>query len=210
MNMNRKLFLLVCLAAWVLPGQAQNTVESIRQRYTQVKNYIETHKGTNDNDGSDWGEYYHMEARLFLPATGGHLEDVYMYMDEKESEEDVIYPPHFLTFATSKYNYAARQFYEEYLYDADGKLAFVYGYDPMTSFADNDPYMEYEFRFYLNKGKLIRAIVKRRANEQQPYTEVYSGTTLKREYTTVYEQYTSKAESILKMFKAIDNEAYSN
>ena len=28
MNMNRKLFLLVCLAAWMLPGQAQNTVES--------------------------------------------------------------------------------------------------------------------------------------------------------------------------------------
>ena len=64
MNMNRKLFLLVCLAAWVLPGQAQNTVESIRQRYADEKAYIEHHTGDDNNDGSDWAEYYTAEDQI--------------------------------------------------------------------------------------------------------------------------------------------------
>ena len=89
---------MVCLATWVLLGQAQNTVESIRQRYADAKAYIERHTGNDNNDGSDWAEYYHMEARHFLPGTGGHKEDVYMYFNEKEV--DAIYPPHYLTFAT--------------------------------------------------------------------------------------------------------------
>ncbi|MBQ6202516.1 MAG: hypothetical protein IJK46_00265 [Prevotella sp.] len=206
--MNKKLFLLICMAACLQLGHAQNTMESIRQRYTEAKKYIESHQGTQDNDGSDWGEYYHMEARLFLPATGGHKEDVYMYWNERE--EDVVYPSHYLTFATSKYNYAARNFYDEYLFDEDGKVAFVYVYDPLTSISDDEPDMEYEFRFYLNKGKLIKAIVKRRADDQQPFTEVYSGTSLKNRLSTVYDQYVTKAECIRKMFIAIEEEAYGN
>ena len=208
MNIIKKLLLTTCLAACVQLSQGQNTVESIRQRYADAKAYIEQHKGSNNNDGSDWAEYYHMEARHFLPGTGGHKEDVYMYFNEKEV--DAIYPPHYLTFATSKYNYAAREYYDEYLYDSDGKPAFIYAYMPMEEFEGHPDSMEYELRFYLSRGKLIKMIVKNRANDKLPFTEVYAGKTLKEAYKNVFAQYMAKAGAILKMFEAIENEAYNN
>ena len=54
MNIIKKLLLTTCLAVCVQLSQGQNTVESIRQRYADAKAYIEQHKGSNNNDGSDW------------------------------------------------------------------------------------------------------------------------------------------------------------
>ena len=70
--------------------------------------------------------------------------------------------------------------------------------------------MEYELRFYLSRGKLIKMIAKNRANDKLPFTEVYTGKTLKEAYKNVFAQYMAKAEAILKMFEAIENEAYNN
>lgn len=53
-------------------------------------------------------------------------------------------------------------------------------------------------------------IVKNRANNKLPFTEVYAGKTLKEAYKNVFAQYMAKAEAILKMFEAIENEAYNN
>ena len=61
--------ILLCLAVHVQCGWAQNTIASIRQRYADMKEYIESHNGDNENDGADWKECYHVEARHFLPAT---------------------------------------------------------------------------------------------------------------------------------------------
>ena len=68
------MILLLCLSAFLQIGWAQNTMESIRQRYSDIKDYIATHTGDNKNDGAEWGEYYHVVARQFLPGTGGHQE----------------------------------------------------------------------------------------------------------------------------------------
>ena len=186
---------------------AQNTVESIRKRYASVKEYIASHVGTNENDGAEWAEFYHLEARQFLPATGGHKEDVYMYWMERE--EDKIYPSHYLIFATTKYNYSDREMYEEYLYDKDGKVAFIYAHDPSWSLGENSEDKEYEFRFYFNKGKLLKTIIKNREFEQGDYKDVYSGSTPKSEYASYCKMLIDKAEKIRLMFIAIEKEAYN-
>ncbi len=204
--MRKRIILLLCVLACLQTSWAQNTMESIWQRYTDIKEYIANHTGTNDYDGSDWAEYYHVEARQFLPGTGGHKEDVYMYWNEREEEK--IYPSHYLTFATTKYNYAAIEYYEEYLYDDDGNVAFIYAHDPYFSFKDSEGGKEYEFRFYLNKGKVIQAIIKHRDNGQEQYSEVYSGRSLRKEHLAVFEGYLEKSKRIHQMFIGIENEAY--
>ena len=204
--MKKRFLLLLCLTACLQTGWAQNTMESIRQRYAAAKEYIATHQGTNESDGAEWAEYYHVEARQFLPGTGGHKENTYMYFNERE--EDKIYPSHYLYFATSSYNFSALDYQEEYLYYKDGKVAFIYAHNPYWAYGENEKSMEFEFRFYFNRGKLLRAIVKSRDNNQQAFRDVYSGATIKNEYADIYRQHVSKAEKIRQMFIAIEKEAY--
>ncbi len=204
--MKHKWELLLIFAVMVQTGWAQNTVESIRERYTAIKERISSRNGTNPNDGAEWLECYHMEARQFLPATGGHIEDVYMYWDEREEEK--IYPSHYLTFATKKFNFAAREYYQEMMFDPDGRVAFIYAYDPMWSPDDGTDDEEYEFRFYLSKGKLIKGTVRKRTDSNQAFTEVYSGATLRKEYMGYFQSCMGSAESIKKLFIAIEEEAY--
>ncbi|MCR4602831.1 MAG: hypothetical protein K5683_04790 [Prevotella sp.] len=204
--MKKTFFLLLGLLAFLQSGYAQNTIESIRQRYTDAKNYIASHTGQDEYDGAEWPEYYHVEARQFLPGTGGHKKDVYMYWAEREEEK--IYASHYLTFASARYNYAASPYYEEYLYDDDGQLAFVYAIDPMVALEEMAPLQEYEFRFYLSKGKLLRAIIKRRASSEQPFTEVYTGTVLSEPFEAFLQRYLGAAKKIHQLFIDIEKEAY--
>ena len=208
--MKQKLIVLITLLACSQWAWCQNTLDQIRHRYQSYKEYIDTHKGTNMNDGGEWAEYYHLEARQMLPGSGGHIEDVYMYWEEKgEGDEDLIYPPHILTFATKKYNFAARKYYEEYLFDSEGKLQFVYGYDPMWAPDESAEDEQYEFRFYLNKGKLIKAVIKKRADDNQPYKEVFSGTALKGAFSKKFSEYGAGAEALKLLFGNIEKEAYN-
>ena len=183
-------------------------VESIRQRYTEMKESIATHPGHNVDDGADFGQYYHLEARQWLPATGGHVENTYLYWDNVAEDEDEIYPRHYVKFVTKKFNYAARNYYQEFLYDPDGHVAFIYAYDPMPLFDGDENGMQYEFRFYLNKGRLLKAIVKSKRYDQQDFQQVWSGTALKPDYQTLFDDYMSVSRSLRELFISIENEAY--
>ena len=200
--------IMLCLAANVQWGWAQNTMASIRQRYADMKEYINTHNGTNDNDGAEWMECYHVEARHFLPATGGHKEDVYMYFGEKENPNDLIYAQHFLKFVTTKYNYAVREYYEEYLYDEDGNIAFIYALQPWLDI-DGDKDLDYEFRFYFNKGKLINTIVKKSPIGENNFVEEYSGTTVRKAHQEFYQGFIAKSKGFMKMFKSMEEVMYN-
>lgn len=200
--------IMLCLAANVQWGWAQNTMASIRQRYADMKEYINTHNGTNDNDGAEWMECYHVEARHFLPATGGHKEDVYMYFGEKENPNDLIYAQHFLKFVTTKYNYAVREYYEEYLYDEDGNIAFIYALQPWLDI-DGDKDLDYEFRFYFNKGKLINTIVKKRPIGENNFVEEYSGATVRKAHQEFYQGFIAKSKAFMKMFKSMEEVMYN-
>ena len=207
--MKRRMLILLCLAAALQVGWAQqNTVDNISRRYKAIKDYIATHTGDDQYDGADWGEYHHLTTRQWLPGTGGHVEDIYLYWDEVEGSDDLVYPPHRLKFATTRFNYAARRFYQEYLFDADGQVAFIYAYDPSTSFGDNDEYMEYELRFYLNKGRIVKAIIKQKAEPDQPYKDEWQGAQLPAKYRSTLDQYLDKAKSLREMFLSIEKATY--
>ena len=186
----------------------ENTVESIRQRYAEAKEYARTHTGENLSDGADFGEYYHLEARQWLPATGGHVEHTYLYYDELESDDDVIYKPHYLKFATTRFNYAAREYYQEFLYDPDGKVAFIYAYDPMTQLEGDESDMQYEFRFYFSRGRLIKSLIKRKRWDEKEFQQVYAGTTLEPACRSHYDELLSASSTMQQLFIDIEKEAY--
>ena len=215
--MRKRFFITLCLIASIQCGWAQNTVESIRKRYADIKEMISgtTGEEENFNDGATFTQCYKVEAAHWLPATGGHKENITFYMGEKENEEDQIYASHFLTFVTTKYNYSVREFYEEYLYDEDGKIAFIYAYTPYeyvedTGSADDTP-LAFEYRFYFNKGKLLHAIIKKRPVEDgatSPFKVDYEGTKLNKYYNRAFQQYMHNAEKYSKLFDALDQTTY--
>lgn len=207
--MKKSIFVILLLTACWHTTMAQNTVESIRERYQAMKEYVANHTSTDKYDGAYFGQFYHLEGRQWLPATGGHIEDTYLYYDEVESDdEDVIYAPHYVKFVIKKYNYAAREYYEEYLYDADGNVAFIYAYDPMNSFEDDQHDQQYEFRFYFNKGKLLKAIVKCKNHDEKEYKEVWNANTIKPLYAEAMDQYKDYAKQLRQLFINIEKEAY--
>ena len=194
--------MLVCYAS------AQQQIDEIRQRYKDVKERI-AHMGT----GADWmnepvgedgqgkwpPEFFHVRIVQNLPGTGYHEENVRMYYEE-DGEEGEVYPPLRLSFASSKYNFAAREFYEEYLYDTGGNLVFIYAQSP-----DVDYGKICEFRFYFRGGEVIEAIIKKRGfNEDFPRHE-YSGSDVPKEYKEYLDGYLNGAKKIEKMFEAINN-----
>lgn len=206
--MKNRILTLLVLVVNLHVCMAQNTVESIRQRYVYAKEYARMFTGDNVNDGADFGQFYHLEARQWLPGTGGHIEHTYLYYEEKESDDDVIYKPHYLTFATKRFNYAAREYYQEFLYDADGKVAFIYAYDPMTHFGDEEDDMQYEFRYYFSKGKLIKALIKRKSWDDKDYQQVYEGATLNAIYRSNFDELSAAAKALHQLFVDVEKEAY--
>ena len=123
-------------ATWILSATAQNTTEKIRQEYASVHEWISHMMPNEEGETGMPPEYYELNVIQNLPGTGPHREVVRMFYGEEEAAEDVIYPPHYLRFATAMYNFAAREFYEEYLYDEKGRVMFIYAITP-----DADPNM---------------------------------------------------------------------
>ena len=104
----------------------KHTIESIRKEYQSVHEWIALMSDNFPSDGIP-PEYFDLRVVQNLPATGPHHENIRMYYGELEPEEEGDpYPPHYLRFTTIKYNYAAREFYEEYLYDDKGQVMFIY------------------------------------------------------------------------------------
>lgn len=208
--MKKRFSLLVCLFVTTM-ACAQNTVESIRQRYAEAKEYARTHTESKLDDGAYFGTYYHLEVRQWLPGTGGHIEHTYLYYDELETDDEgVIYKPHYLTFAIKQFNYAAREYYQEFLYDADGKVAFIYAYDPMNKLEDEEDYMQYEFRFYFSKGNLIKTIIKRKRWDEKDFQQVDAGSKVSPVYRSSYDLLVGASSSVRQLFIDIEKEAYSS
>jgi hypothetical protein len=193
---------------------AQNTIASIRKAYQEQKNVIAEMAEDFPYDGYP-PCYYHLSVVMNLPATGLHRENIRMYFGEKEQDEEEDYnpyPPHYLSFLTTKYNYAAREFYEEYLYDNQGQLMFIYAQTP-----DIDMSKMHELRLYFDGQKLLRLNVKASeelesyddtAVKKAGFKDVYTGTTIPEAYKEFCDMYKSKAEQFLGMFKSIDNVVY--
>jgi hypothetical protein len=122
-----------------------------------------------------------------------------MYYQEQRDSDSQIYPSLYLDFAVKKYNFAAREYYEEYLYDAQGRIQFIYATSPILDF-END----YEFRLYFSGGQLVEFLVKRRPQGKGEYTTVYTGKTVPEEYQSSYDGYYSTSQSVMRIFNAIN------
>ena len=206
--MKKSVLLLLWIVAAVQTAAGQNTVESIRQRYADVKNYISTHKGDNQYDGAEWAEYYRLETRQFLPATGGHKEDTWFYYGSKDGS-DKIYEPHYLKFVSTSFNFSAMNYYEEYLYDENGDIAFIYAMDPYASADGETGGKCHEFRLYFNKGKVLKMSVGVRDDESQPFRKVYEGTGMAKQYAGHCKLYIDKSKSLRQLFADIEKVTYN-
>ena len=192
----KKIFTLLICVAWAMTAGAQNSVESIRKAYQDVHKMID--QMTPDADGM-WKtppEYFDLKVVQNLPGTGPHEEKIRMYYGELESEEEGDpYPPHYLRFTTAKYNFAAREFYEEYLYDDKGQVMFIYALTPDVG----DELIPYELRMWFDGKRLLRFTAKK-----STLKDVYSGSTIPELYLSEAERCQQRAKRYLLMFKGID------
>lgn len=186
------------LCCMMMSIHAQTTVESIRERYNGIKSTL---ADMMMEDGMP-AEYCQLHLKQNLPATGPHFEDVLLYWGDDEDDDDVIYPNHHICYAQTNYNFAARKFYEEYLYDDKGNLIFIYARNPDFDF-DNG--IIYDFRFYLTKGKVMNVIVKSSADGGKTFKDVYTGKTVPKEYTEQLDEYLSSAKRYKALFESIDD-----
>ena len=143
--------LMLCVA-WTLSASAQTTVESIRKEYQAVQQDIALMMPNEDGETPSPPVYYDLNVSQNLPGTGPHHEHIRMYYNELDADEDEVYPPHYLRFTTAKYNFAAREFYEEYLYDAKGQVMFIYVLTPDVA----DDLSPYELRMWFDGKRLLR------------------------------------------------------
>lgn len=202
--MKHRLFILsvLVLLAWCSNAQAQDVKSAIRQHYAEAKAYIEQIKQLEaEGDMYPVPQVFSVQVKQNLPGTGYHEEEIKMYYREEQDSDEQIYPDLFLDFATKHYNFAARTFYEEYLYDKQGRLEFFYGSTPDIG---EGMTFEHELRFYFNKGQLVEVLVKRRPIEGGTFTTIYQGKALPEEYKDYYESRLSTSKGIMQTFKAIN------
>ena len=190
--------LLMCSVACSV--QAQDAKKAIREHYAAVKERLKMYDELNKtSDIYPVPQMYSVVVKQNLPATGYHEETIQMVYREETKSDEQIYADLYLDFATKKYNFAAREFYEEYLYDKQGRIQFIYALE--SDFGD---VFQREYRFYFSQGKLIDVNVKSRANDEDPFKDVYSGKSVPEEYSSYYQRRMSSAKSIVSIFKTID------
>ena len=202
--------------AWTLTASAQQTVEHIRKVYQDVHEMIDHMTPKGDDMPAMPPEYFDLQVVQNLPATGGHKENIRMYYGELEPEEEGDpYPPHYLRFVTSKYNFAAREFYEEYLYDDKGQVMFIYALTPDVTLGELWPY---ELRMWFDGKRLIRFMAKKAEGpldnadiaslRKATFKEEYSGTAIPEKFLEEAKRCQERAKRFLTMFKGIDDNTY--
>ena len=182
------LTLILALGCLAETAQAQDAKAAIRQHYAAAKAYVEQQQQVEA--GGDFypvTQCFTVQVKQNLPGTGYHQEDVKLYYREEQDSAEQIYPDLLLDFATKRYNFAARTYYEEYLYDQQGRIEFIYAALP-----DLDEGKDYELRFYFSKGQLIETIVKCRPMGGSEFETVYQGKTYQRHTAT-----TTRADWVL-------------
>ena len=221
MRKRARMTLLLCVA-WALTAVAQNTVESIRKQYQEVYEWIGHMSDEFPAEGIP-PEYFDLHVAQNLPGTGPHHENVRMYYGDKEpelvdGEEEGVnpYDDHYLLFVTAKYNFAAREFYEEYLYDEQGNVIFIYAITPDVEEPGN--MSPYELRMWFDGDRLLRFMAKRFDGQPEgldiatlkkgTFKEEHTGKTIPAKYEREASRCQLRAKRFLTMFQGIDDNTY--
>ena len=200
----KRINIFIGMMACVLTVSAQDAVSAIRKHYTETQQMVAQYAEW-EKEG-DWTMpcpmYYEVNIKQNLPGTGYHKEWIRLYFYEKENYEGQPDEPMLfrnIHFVTAKYNYAAREFYDEYLFDEKGNLEFIFARN-----ADIDDFKGGEYRFYFKDGKLIKVIVSVRNLETEKYEQKYTGAKVPADYESDYNNYLGSAEHYKELFKTID------
>ena len=209
--MKKKVAIALLCAWWTLSAGAQVDVEMIGNTYREVKAWIALMDESFPSEGIP-PEYYELTVRENLPGSGPHREITHMYWGELPTEDEgEIYPPHFLRLATEEYNYAAREFYEEYLYDEDGNVMFIYALTPDVS---SDMVPVYELRMWYGRNRLLRFTAKKAEGldyidletlRKASFLEEFSGESIPEKFRSETDRLLGRSQGLLGMFKIIDN-----
>ena len=186
-----------------LTTQAQDAKQAIRQHYADVKAQVaQIQEIEKSGDQYPVPQTYTVVIKQNLPATGYHEETLQMFYREELESDEQIYADLYLDFATQKYNFAAREYYQEYLYDKQGRIEFIYATEP-----DVINGIDYEYRFYFSQGRLIDVLVKSRktGEGETTFNTVYQGKTVPVQYSDEYKNRVASSKSIMTVFKSIDS-----
>ena len=114
---------------------------------------------------------------------------------------------------TAKFNFTAREYYEEYLYDEKGQVMFIYAISPDVG----ENMIPYEMRMWFDGKRLLRFTAKNAEGAttseygsllKAPFKEVYSGAVIPEMYIMETDRCKQRAQRFLKMFKGIDDNTY--
>ena len=195
----------VLVLTGVLSAAAQDALSVIRKHYAEAQQKVAEYEKAEKGEGNVFPLYYEVNILQNLPGTGPHRERVRMYYYEEDNEDWQPDEPMLrrgLQFVTTKYNYAAREFYEEYLFDEKGNIEFIYCRD-----ADLDEYGG-EFRLYFKDGNLFRVLVSLYNLETETYEQTYAGAAIPEKYKKTYEWYTYNVNKYKNLFDQIDKDTF--
>lgn len=202
--MRRIVFSLLLAGAGVLSAGAQDAISTIRKHYAEAQQMVAEYAKSEKEGEMPFPEYYEVNISQNLPGTGPHMERIrlYYYLNDLTDDWKPDGPmlSRNLHFVTWKYNYAARDFYEEYLFDQQGSIEFIYCRN-----ADMDDFNGGELRFYFKDGKLIKVLVSIRNAKTDKYEQKYSGTTIPEPYVALYKSCQSDIKRFKKLFDDIDS-----
>lgn len=197
---------LLLSAAGILSVAAQDAVSIIRKHYEEAQQKVAACDKAEKGEGDTFPEYYEINIVQNLPATGPHHERMRFYYDVYDNEDwqpDEPMLTRNLLFVTAKYNFAARDFYEEYLFDEKGNIEFVYCRD-----ADMNDMNGGEYRLYFKEGQLIRALVSLFNPETGKYEQTYAGATMPKKYAREYEGCKYNVNKYKRLFEEIDQDTF--
>lgn len=214
--MKRVVLSLLFFVTWVLTASAQNSIQSIRKAYQEVHEMIDKMTPKGDISWEMPPEFYDLHVVQNLPGTGKHEENIRMFYGYLESEEEGDpFPPHYLRFTTAKYNFAAREYYEEYLYDDKGQVMFIYAIMADVIIGELIPY---ELRLYFDGERLLRFTAKKYDGQsgyldiaslrKAIFKEEFSGTVIPEKFGEATDSLKQRAKRFLTMFKGIDDNTY--
>ena len=193
----RKAILTIASALTCLASQAQS-VETIRKDYADAQQHVSL---MNDPEYPPTNRYQVVREKM-LCGSGQHKETVSLYFYEDENNDGNVCEKRSIRLATSTYNFAAREYYEEYLYDKAGNVEFIYAKD-----IDSEDWSEVEYRFYFDKKGVIKTTVQRKKNGDDNFTQEYSGSKVPDKYSKAFATYKHNAAAFKEQFKAIDSTA---
>ena len=153
--MTRKLILLFCLAAMALGMSAQKSVDDrikvIRKAYAERLNLMKNQP--YDDDANKVDQLTIAYNRIY-PGTGlAKFRDTYYWTDD-ENEDYMLKPVLYYVTSYNTMNSGIYIFNREYLFDVQTEEPmFMY---VSTQFGEDGKKLEY--RFYFDKGKLIKQI----------------------------------------------------